>query len=238
MSLTPIEMFNMFVDNHAGDHQAFTGWLGEYMGYPGTQQTFANEHSAYVTQFDPTLGLATAFQDYYNKTGVDLTQIPYEQQPNLLGGTQLTSMNSSVVMDQVNLNTDGSDGSIKEKFSASSAESRNDFDNAVETTSHKYGQEINAAKNIEGSASGGGVLKLGTQKRKIVDSKDEGMEVGSNLLSGLQITRDQALNEYNTDMSDALIGVKQTLNTEINNWYSNVMTGIESLAMEGVFDDA
>ena len=35
MSLTPIEMFNMFVDNHAGDHQAFTGWLGEYMGYPG-----------------------------------------------------------------------------------------------------------------------------------------------------------------------------------------------------------
>ena len=239
-ALTAIDTFNMYIDNFAGNHQAFTGWLGGHMGFPGTEDEFTNEHSAYITQFDPGLGLNAAFQDYFNKTGVDLTQVPYEEQSAMFGGAMLSSQNSSDVLDGMSINTDfGNEGAIRNKFSTSSEETKNDFNSAVDQAQSKFGAQTAQNQTTLGAASGttGGTMKSGQVQRKIVDDLGEGHKLGQTLGRGLEISQEQAMNEYNADMDSALVGVRQQFNTEINNWYSNVMTGIESLAMEGVFDE-
>jgi|7_EtaG_2_1085326.scaffolds.fasta_scaffold07929_2 hypothetical protein len=240
-SYSALELFNKYTDEFGGDHNAFTGWLGTEFGY-GDADEFANDYGPYITKFDPQIGLNTAFQEYYNATGVDLTNTPYSAQAETFNGMYLTNSGlgpAYSVQGEIEINTTpGFEGDIKNEFITTSKNTTNEFERNVLSTQAQYGGKAEEGRAELGAASGvGNIMKSGGAQRKIVKDLSQGSKVGGTLTDALAISQEEALTSYTSDLEAANVGLNQGLNSQVQSWYNNVMQGIEALAQEDIFPE-
>ena len=241
MGYNPTELFNIYVNDESGgfdmNQNSFVAFLGETFGYDDGPTAFVQDYGAYFPEFDPTMGMNAAFQQYYNETGIDLSSGDYTDDSNVFGelnfgtDTMKGSMNLNIESDYV--------GSIRTKFDTQGKSAKNKLDAGVRANQGTYGEKTAIGQSTQAlsSGTGGGIMKSGMAQRQVRDDLLTGQRIGSTLSSAYNISVEEAMNEYQTDMGQASIDFQRVANTEVQKWYDQIMSQIGSLASEEAFGE-